>query len=301
MKLPPDCFWSGSGRFPHPDWERIAALVETTSHDSAALNQAWSSAATQWMACFADALGPRYKVAESENFILVSTADTSRVRSTLRFLEDCDARIAGSLPFIDRNLFFGKCAVIVFEEEADFYGYFADFHEEDGDYAMAGGVYLNRGYGHFALPSEDLGTYQSVMCHELCHAFLSCLDLPLWLNEAVTGEIEHQIVGGNPYLMDRDIVREHRDYWTAPRIRSFWTGESFGFPDEGQHLSYHLARFLFNALASYSTPETMNRFMVSATRADAGVSAAREILGVDLVEVLSDLLGMEDQDLIEPG
>lgn len=300
MQLPSDCFWSKPGRFPHPDWERISALIEAPEDDAAALNHAWSSAAVQWMSCFAGALGLGYKVAESDYFILVSTADISRVRGTLRFLEDCHARIAKSLPFIDRDLVYGKCAVLVFENEDDFYEYFASFYVADGEYCMAGGVYLNEGYGHFALPSEDLGVYQSVMCHELCHAFLASLKLPLWLDDAVTGEIEHQIVGGNPYFVDREIIQDHRDYWTAPLLQSFWIGDSFGFPDEGQRLSYHLARFLFNALASYSSPESMAQFMKSASRADAGVSAGREIFGVDLVEVLSDLLGMADQNVIEP-
>lgn len=293
LKLPSECFWRKPGRFPHPDWEGIAALIEAPGADRSAVNLAWCTAATQWMGYFAEALGSGYKVFESDNFILVSTADTSRIHGTLRFLEECHARISESLPFVKHEVLYGKCAVVVFGSEDDFYGYFADFHEVDGDYAMAGGVYLNEGYGHFALPSENLAVYRSVMCHELCHALLASMELPAWLDEAVTGEIEHQIVGGNPYELDREIIKEHRGYWTTQRLNSFWSGESFGFPDNGQRLSYHLARFLFNALASYSSPDSMASFMKSASREDSALSAARDILGVDLIEVLSDLLGMD--------
>jgi hypothetical protein len=155
-------------------------------------------------------------------------------------------------------------------------------------------VFLNEGYGHFILPSENLDRYRAVMCHELCHSLLSGFDLPLWLNEAITGEIEHLIVGENPYFLDREVVREHQAYWTPDLIKCFSSGESFSFPDEGQQLSYHLARFIFNALSSYSTPETMAEFVRSVTHQDAGFSAASDHFGVNPGEILTEFLGEGD-------
>lgn len=111
-----------------------------------------------------------------------------------------------------------------------------------------GGVYLNRGHGHFAMPNGDLERYVSVMSHELCHAFLHHLELPLWLDEAITQGVEHSITGLLPYVLDREMIGRHQDYWDAPRIRAFWSGESFIFADEGQELSYHLARFILHGL-----------------------------------------------------
>jgi hypothetical protein len=149
------------------------------------------------------------------------------------------------------------------------------------------------------MPSERIDRYGSVMSHELCHAFLASLQLPNWLDEAITQEIEHKIAGGDPYLLDREIVREHREYWDDERLAAFMTGESFWFPDDGQRLSYHLARYLFNSLAPYSNPETMTRFIRSVSREDAGYSAALDVLGVDLEEVLAGLL--EEEPIAQDG
>jgi hypothetical protein len=292
MNLPQELFFSQPGRFPHPDWDAIASLIEAdaTAGDP---NCAWSDVALRWMGFIATELGASYRIHPSENFLVVSEADPARMREILSFLEDCHQRILRSLPFVERGKFFGKCPVIIFARDDDFYEYLAGFHgdeDEGGEFGAVGGVYLNRGYGHFAMPSERLDYYRATMCHELCHAFLSPFDLPLWLDEAITGEVEHNVVGGNPYFLDRETVREHREYWDDERLAAFWSGDSFWFPDAGQRLSYHLARYLFNALASHSTPETMTRFIHAAAPEDAGISAAIEVFGIDLMEVLAGLL-----------
>jgi hypothetical protein len=220
------------------------------------------------------------------------------MRGIVLFLEECHDRILESLPFVDRGELLGKFVVIIFSQETDFYEYLDTYQQADeGDFGAVGGVYLNSGYGHFAMPSERLDLYRAVMSHELCHAFLASFELPAWLDEAITQEIVHKIAGGNPYLLDREIVREHREYWDDESLAAFWAGESFWFPDDGQRLSYHLARYLFNSLVPYSNPETMTRFIRSVSREDAGYSAALDVLGVDLEEVLSGLL---DQEPVAP-
>lgn len=290
MKPDKEHYWPQPGRFPLPDWDAITGIVEADEAGSN-LDTAWAEVALRWMGHVATALGPAYLIHQSKNFFVVSQAGPARMREILRFLEDCHDGILRSLPFIERGKLFGKCPVIVFAKVDDFYEYLAGFlDEEEGDFGAVGGVYLNRGYGHFAMPSERLESYQATMCHELCHAFLSPFALPLWLDEAITGEIEHRIVGGNPYVLDRETVREHREYWDDERLDGFWSGDSFWFADDGQRLSYHLARYLFHSLTNHSTPETMSRFIGSASQDDAGHSAALEIFGVDLEEVLSGLL-----------
>ncbi|MGL5020245.1 MAG: hypothetical protein ACRDBP_19065 [Luteolibacter sp.] len=291
--LPPESFWSQPGRFPCPDWEWIADQVEIRD-EQAFLNETWNGVAAQWLGLFADVLGTEYRLYASENFIIVTQAAPSRVKEVVEFLEYCHAEILRSLPFINASELYGKCAVIVFGNEQEFYEYLSAFCPDDRDQGLAGGVFLNQGYGHFILPSENLDRYRAVMCHELCHSLLSGFDLPLWLNEAITGEVEHLIVGGNPYFLDREMVREHQAYWTPDLIQSFWTGESFSFPDEGQQHSYHLARFIFNALTSYSNPETMAGFVSSVTHKDAGFSAASDHFGVHPGEILTDFLGEGD-------
>jgi hypothetical protein len=247
--------------------------------------------AIEWMEAFTTALGPDYRIHRSRDILLVTRAPEHRAREILGFIHECEKQILAELPFIDPSEFLGYLPVIVFGDETDFYQYLGALDDDDGDSAAAGGVFINEGYGHIAMPSENLDFYRATLCHELCHSMLSGFNLPLWLDEAITAEVEHHITGGNPYFMDRDIVREHREYWDTVRLKAFWTGESFWSPDEGQGLSYHLARYLFHAIAPHSTPELIGSFVRSADDGNSGIHAATECFGINLLDVVEGLLG----------
>ena len=98
-QLPPECFRSQPGRFPCPDWEWIAEQVEIRD-DLAFFNETWNGVASHWLGLFADALGAGYRLYSSENFIIVTQAQPSRVKEVLKFLEYCLAEILRSLPFM---------------------------------------------------------------------------------------------------------------------------------------------------------------------------------------------------------
>ena len=49
--------------------------------------------------------------------------------------------------------------------------------------------------------------------------------------------------------MDPERLREHRTFWDEQTIQEFWSGKSFGRVDEGNGLSYELARYCIRALA----------------------------------------------------
>ena len=266
------------------------AIEERINQQGDDPRKAWENVAVEWMEVFATALGPEYRVHRSGEFLLVTRAADHRAREILHFLHDCEKRILAELPFVDPAELLGFLPVIVFGDELDFYQYLGALHGDEGESAAAGGVFINEGYGHIAMPSENLHYYRATLCHELCHSLLSGFNLPLWLDEAITAEVEHHITGENPYFLDRDIVREHREYWNAERLGTFWTGDSFFAPDEGQGLSYHLARYLFHAIAPHSTPESISLFVRSADDGNAGNSAAVECFGIDLLDVVEGLL-----------
>ncbi len=289
-----DLLFSRPDRFPRPDWAAIEERIDRHGDDP---GKAWERVAVEWMVAFSAALGPDYKVHHSGDILLVTRAAEHRVREILRFLHDCEKRILAELPFVDPSELPGYLPVIVFGDELDFYHYLGALRDDDDDdeSATAGGVFINEGYGHIAMPSENLDHYRATLCHELCHSLLSGFNLPLWLDEAITAEVEHHVTGENPYFMDRDIVRKHREYWSDERLDAFWTGDSFFSPDEGQGLSYHLARYLFHAIAPLSTPESIGRFVRSADDGNAGKPAAMECFGIELADVVEGLLGIRSQ------
>ncbi|MCP5556233.1 MAG: hypothetical protein H7A55_00645 [Verrucomicrobiaceae bacterium] len=189
----------------------------------------------------------------------------------------------------------GKWPVLCLNDQT-FYAYLSDYQVQDEEFASVGGVFLSKGYGHFAMPGGQLDRYYSVLAHELCHAQLATLQLPGWLDEAVTMIVEENLNGIPSYFLNREMIRRHRAYWSPAKLQDFWAGTTFWSPDDGQELSYHLSRFLFNALFQGGTvdPNNISHFILAAQRQDAGLTAAKEMLDIDLSEVVSSLLGEGD-------
>lgn len=287
-----DLFPKGPHGFPFPDWEAIAASLEVRCPEDQ-WHAEWVHLARQFTTSIQAALPSGYVIRESSNFILLSCADPRKAEKALQDLERIDAKLRDTIPALLPGKLYGKCPVLVFASQQHFYEYVSMFMGEDGDYAGMGGVFLDRGYGHFAMPSADFSLYLAVFAHELCHAYLGHLGLPLWLNEAITCGVEDSAAGTNPYHLDRETISRHRAYWTEDRIASFWSGESFYFNDDGQELSYHLARFILQALyRGGNTPRSaMEEFFLTACYEDAGQAAATEILGMSLGDCVVSLLG----------
>ena len=291
--------WSLPGkRFTHPDWEKISEWVEQSGIGTEEEESAfYEKMATQWIAAVTRELGTRYRSFESPHFVLVSLVSGEKTNEVLDYLESILGKIRASLPFLDESEPLGKCPVLAIAEDELFYEYLSEFfgdEDEEQLFGAAGGVYLNTGYGHFAFPTKvELTEFQGVLSYELCHALLNHLELPVWLGEAITVMVENSITGENPYFIDRDMIQQHRDFWTEERMQEFWSGESFWLADDGQLLSYHLAQFLLNGLyqGGITPPALMNQFIREASHENAGVSAAKDVLDIDLTKFLTNLLG----------
>lgn len=284
-----------SGDFPMPDWEVIAKMVEDQVPCSEH-QELWKALASQWVQAIGRCCPNSYRVYNSENFVLLVEAPENKAVVVLEFLERCLNKVGRLLADFTLSQPLGKCPVLVFSDATQYYHYLSHYENSEEDSGASGGVYLNHGYGHFALPSPDLTHYVSVMSHELSHAMLSHLALPLWLDEAITAEVEQSIAGSNEYFLDHEWVERHRDYWTESRIQDFWQGRSFRFADEGQELSYHLCRFvLFGLRGGGLTPdEELQEFILKASYEDAGQSASQDCMELDLGDALVGLLGEGD-------
>ncbi len=290
-------------QFCHPDWALIGKALETQvdEGDEAAMSQASDELARLWVRRLQAEFGPGYHLLESNSFLLLSKAAPQTAAEALRFLEQCLARISKGLPFMPKTPAYGKWPVLCLDADL-FYRYLNDYmdHEdedgeedEDAGLGAVGGVFLNRGYGHFAMPDAEMGRYSAVLVHELTHAILHDCGLPNWLDEAIAVTIENHLIGESVYVLDREMIRRHQDYWTEPKIQKFWAGTSFWLPDEGQELSYHLAQFLFKALYQSGTtpPQKVSEFISDVSREDAGLESARKHLHLDLADILANLLG----------
>lgn len=274
--------------FPLPPWQEIQAWVEG-SVPSEQHPETWNAIAVEWLQGIAARFSEPMELHLSDHFLLSAPWKYSHASSCLTQLEQYRTRILQLLGVVAGPSWASRCAVIITPSHDDFVSYVMEYSNE-GKTSLPGGVYLNRGFGHFVLPNGNLTQHTSILAHELCHALIGPRDMPLWLNEAVTQNIEQQIARQNPYVLDRDLVRKHQAYWTEERMRAFWSGESFSAADEGSPLSYHLARFLLNAITQHGRDLTL-QFVLAARCHDAGFSAARSVLEIELSELVSGLLG----------
>jgi len=289
---PEDAFPVGKLGFPMPAWDKLAKEVESR-HAPEELDGVWSGIARHWMERIRAKLPDGYLIRESPKFMLLSRADETRAAEVLRFLEEVDVTIRDAIPALLPETRYGKCPVLVFSNDQLFYEYVSEYLSEDGEFGFMGGVFLNCGYGHFAMPSSDLAQYAAVFSHELCHSYLSHLALPPWLDEAITAGVEDSVAGTSRYSLDAYTIRRHQEFWTEDSIPEFWSGDSFHRPDEGKELSYHLSKFILRLLYSGgNTPrEAMEEFFLAARREDAGQAAALEVLGISLGDCVASLLG----------
>ena len=286
-------FQFDQGKVPLPDWGAIDLAVEAEGSAETDSHEIWEELAVTWAVAVAKGYGheTRYLVYQSRHFVLLAVCDRRKAKEVLGFLERCLESIRKLLGELATPNLIGKCPVFAFEHQGQYYHYLSHYDSSEGESGGSGGVYINRGYGHFALPGAELNYYVRVMSHELCHSQLSHLELPVWLDEALTAEVEQAIAGGNPYEFDREWAERHQDYWTEASIQDFWSGKAFWYPDEGQELSYHLARYLLHGLRAASSNAAVREFALSANYDDAGHAAALDLLGIDLADALSGLLG----------
>jgi len=274
--------------FPRPDWEAIYALVDKSCKQDDQ-HQLWCNIARAWMNRLLARLPPNYTLHETENFILITSESDRYVSVFQKFLERTLKRILSSLRNIACDDGFGKYVVLIFDDIDTYYSYISYFYSEDGVYGLSSGTYLNKGYGHFIFPHQELSYAESIAAHEMTHALVAHLPIPAWLNEGMAVSIENMITGTSALRMDNEMYARHQAFWGEKEIQQFWSGESFHRPDEGQELSYHLAQFAVNSLSK--DYEAFVQFVNAANFSDAGESAAYKIFDGSLGNLIAQLFG----------
>lgn len=273
---------------PRPDWDVIASWVESHGEPDS-LDETWTQIARDWLARLGQSLPLDYTVLESPEFLLLA-ADQSLGTRILNSSERARRIILKTLDGVASDQGYGKHVVLLFADTDSYYDYVTDFYPDEGEFALSGGMFLDVGYGHFAVCPAYGDDYERVIAHELNHALLRHLPLPLWLNEGVTQVMEDVVLDSSYFMVDHEILGRHRAYWNAKTIDMFWSGDSFYSPDDGQELSYHLSQVLFRNLMS-DHPKSVNDILNNADFVNAGNAAFVDSCNVTLVERVSQFLG----------
>ncbi len=276
--------------FPRPEWDAIGKLIHEAPEDT--WESEWLTWSKRWVDGILNELPEGYRIEESENFLLLSAEEDRYVELLSAFLERTLRRILGRLDGIASDEGNGKHIVLIFKEQDSYYQYKSWFYPDEGDFILSAGTFLNAGYGHFAFPFMEMSGAEATAAHEMTHALLKHLPIPLWLNEGFAVTLEDEICGSVPLQMDNARFAEHASFWNAETIQEFWSGASFNRHDEGSELSYELARYCLRALAHEY--DVFAAFANAANYEDGGEAAAIECYGGSLGGIIYQFFGDGD-------
>lgn len=264
-----------------PNWDEIALGVDE-SLPREVHHQFWLTQCNQWLNAIGAYYDSGYKIYESDNFCLLTNESQRYVDLFLAFLERSLKRILTSMDGITSDEGFGKHVAIVFADDDQYYDYVMKFFPEEGEFGLSSGMFINEGYGHFAFPSQEITYAEPIAVHELTHACLAHLDIPVWLNEGLAVMME-EVHANNPLYLDQEIFDRHHRYWNKETIEGFWNGESFTSSGEESELSYNLAHILVKNLSKdYSV---FSEFVNAAKSEDGGEAACQQYLSVGLISL----------------
>ena len=274
--------------FPILDWDRAREWVDAL--DARRRAEAWTACERGWLLHFRDALGPSFRLDESGSAALVSSLEPGIARATLEFMQRTLRRIGAVLQGVAEASEWGKDILVLFDDGESYYRYVSHYYPETGEFATSGGMHLGGGCSHFVSVKRELRELEAMIVHEMTHAALGHLPLPLWLNEGLAVNTERRLAGAPAQPLGALDKRHEkmRRFWSVVSIQQFWSGESFHRPGDSNELSYELARIVVEQLARDWEP--FARFVGAAQAQDAGAAAAREHLGVDLGEAVTALL-----------
>ncbi len=277
-------------KLPRPTWPEIRDHIiddATLSDDHAT----WCAIAEEWLVHTAQQFQLTYTLSNSENFILLSSADERFNKSLMIFLERCRRRLLNIAKGIVADDGLGKHVVMVFHDIDAYYDYIGFYGPDEGTYGLSSGMFLDYGYGHFVFQQDDLDQAEPIAAHEMTHALLSHLPIPAWLNEGLAVNMEGMICAVPPTPMNKQTFAQHQEYWGAEQRKHFFSGESFFNADEGQQLSYQLAQVLVSNLSR--DYDTFVKFANLAHFEDGGEAALEKVYGLGLNELLENLLGTD--------
>lgn len=282
-----EAFVQSSG-FPLLDWPHVDTVLATL--EEADRPAARTAVQRLWLEHLRHRLGPHFQLIESEHAFVLSSLEAGPQRATANYIASTRKKVAHLLAGLAAFPAEGKSILLVLDDEEWYYHYVSVYYPSEGEFAFSGGMFIDAGCPHFVVRRADLTQIEPVIAHELTHSALNHLGLPLWLDEGIAVNTERRIAGAapgphTPHALDA----MHRRFWGPAEIQQFWSGESFQRTDDGNLLSYELARVMVEQMARDWAP--FAEFVRHARRGDAGAASALAHLHIDLGAVAAALTG----------
>lgn len=288
--------------FAPPDWDAASDAIDRFD-DPAEQVRAWNGLLGEWAERLTGQLGAGYGSEETESFFLVAPTREACLERLTAFVERCRTKLVATLPENATLSAPGKQVVIAIADRERYYDYVAHFYD-DGEYGGSGGMHVREGYPHIVANGRTFHELETVIAHELTHAALHPLDMPVWIEEGLTQLNECLIAGKAPLVVDNEVADEQKAFWRSEGLEEYWRGESFHRADEGQKLSYQLSEILLRLLFEDFRPRwfgfdeepqrKLSAFLGAARSDDCGQDAAVNHLGMTVGQLAAKFLGQGD-------
>ncbi|MBV1911856.1 MAG: hypothetical protein KUG78_21360 [Kangiellaceae bacterium] len=278
--------------FSRIDWNSVVdKLVQLSPETAKKIEQSNFSneLLKNWALRLSTEISAQHAVYESEHFLIVASDSNSQLSLLIKFLEKAHRQILSILPDIAMSNEDHKLVVLLFDDSEKYYQYISHYYPKDGEFAMSGGIFIKQGFGHFALPDSEINQFESVATHELTHALLSHLSLPVWLDEGLAVNVESVVTGFSSYTLNKNKHLKHQQFWNEQTIQDFWSGDSFSQPGDASDLSYHLAQLLVKSLSQDF--DSFRAFVTHASIQDAGGKAASQVFNGGLGDMVEAIYG----------
>jgi hypothetical protein len=238
-------------------------------------------------------MGGYTQLVESHDCRVLAGLSTGAASGTCRLLADTRRQVSQRLAGL--AVFPGATTTLIeLDDENDYSTYVAQFYPGETGLDSSIGQFLDGGFPHFVAMRGDETELEQVIAHEMAHAALAHLALPLWLDEGLAVRTQQQLAaerdGTARKLQAPPLSPHHQTHWHADSIQEFWSGRSFQRADAGGVLSHELARAMVESLAGDG--DRLVRFARQARRDDAGASASLAELEMDLGELAARSLGV---------
>ena len=283
--------------FPILDWGPVDQWVRTLPENRQ--SAAWTLCERAWLLHVRESLGRAFRVDEGPTAMILSSLEHAAARSMLDYMERTLKRIGALLDGIAHVPEWGKDLLMVLDDQRQYYDYVSHYYPDSGEFAFSGGMHIGDGCSHFVTVKSDVRSLEPTIAHEMTHGCLAHLPIPAWLNEGIAVNTEHRLAGaGRPLHTPEQMHAKHVRFWGPSEIQEFWSGKSFLRPDEGNMLSYDLARILVEQFSRDWT--AFAPFARAAKLDDAGNASAIQHLGLSLGAAATAILEQASSPDWEP-
>ncbi len=284
---------------PRVDWDVVGRWI--AKHvPQAEQTQAWTDVVDQWLDRLDRALGKNNRAMLSKNLLLFAPSNFPYMERLLDFAEAGLVEIQTALGDLASESRRGPIVLLLFKDDRTYGRYTSPFDPAAGAVQSIGMCFRSSSLVHVALRSATIEILERTVLHEITHACLGHLNLPLWLEEGITQMAEEAALPAwSRFKINSEQASANREFWREQGLNEFWWGDGFFALDGMQQFSYQFAQIMFRLITS-THKQRLPEFVRRACADDAGDSAARDVLGMGLAEIAQQFLGPGNWEPVPP-